>query len=439
MTALRALLALVVCCTAALAARVDPASACSCALGDPRAMLAQADGAFVGRFVGKRVPRRPVRSSAAGAVYVFRLVDAVKGRFGRRVAVHSATSGAACGLEVRRGQTIGLFLLRAHGRWESSLCQQVDPARLRAAARPLPRPNGRGPAAVLVGGRFGSARSLALDARGRTLAYGRGTGGVAAFGVCPGSRAAVELVAGRHAYLAVRALPRLRLLARRPLGVAVGSGFTPSVSCRSRNGSRAAVFATRPFRSGAGSRVLRIRGPSVRTVWTGTALFGAFHGRTAFLAAGRRGARLVRVDLSTGRDVTLARVPPTTGGVVVRPDGREVAAVSRAWVTVVQSRGGRAQRVRISSCCIGQVVWLPGRRLAVLPDDAPRILDARLRTRARILNWTSSVAVARDTRLVGIGWDGRLLIAPDSGGRARLVRYLPGTFATAMAAVPPVS
>lgn len=402
-------------------------------------MLAQSDGAFVGRLIAKRETQRPVRSSAADAVYVFRLVDAVKGSFGRRVEVHSATSGVSCGLEVRRGQTIGLFLQRARGRWESSLCLQVDPARLRAAARPLPRPNGRGPAAVLVGGRFGSARSLALDARGRTLAYGRGTGALAAFGVCPGSRVAVELVAGRRAYLAVRALPRLRLLARRPLGTAIADNGAPSVSCRSRDGRDVAVFGTPPFGSGVGARVLLLRGPAVRTVWRGTARFGAFRGRAAFLAAGRGGRRLVRVDLVTGRETALARVVPTTGGVSVRPDGRVLAAVSRTQVSVVPAGGGPVGRVRISSCCVAEAVWLPGRRLAVLSDNGSRIVDARFRTIGRILGWTSRVAVGRDGRLMGVGWDGRLLTAPDSGGRARLVRYLPGTFATAMAAVPPVS
>jgi hypothetical protein len=362
-------------------------------------MLARADGAFVGRLVEKRETQRPVRSSAADAVYVFRLVDAVKGRFGARIEVRSATSGASCGLDVRRGQTIGLFLQREEGRWRSSLCSQVDPARLRAAARPLPRPNGRGPAALLVAGRFGSARSMALDARGRTLAYGRGTGAAAAIGICPGSRVAVELMAGRHASLAVRALPPLRLLARRPLGVAVGSRFTPSVSCRSRDGRDVAVFATRPYRSGAGSRVLLVRGRSVRTVWTGTALFGVFRGRTAFLAAGSRGTRLVRVDLGTGRTTPIARLPATTGGVVVRPDGQAVAAVSGMWVTVVPPHGGSARRARISRCCDGRVVWLPGQRLAVLADDAPRILD-----RASVRSLVSATGRAGSLSRAGAGW-----------------------------------
>lgn len=47
----------------------------------------------------------------------------------------------------------------------------------------LPGPDGRGPVALLVGGRFGPARTLALDVEGRTLAYGTGAGRVREFGM----------------------------------------------------------------------------------------------------------------------------------------------------------------------------------------------------------------------------------------------------------------
>ena len=50
---------LVLCALAAsLAISVEPASACTCALGDPRAALARADAAFIGILVSKRLPPR---------------------------------------------------------------------------------------------------------------------------------------------------------------------------------------------------------------------------------------------------------------------------------------------------------------------------------------------------------------------------------------------
>ena len=192
---------------AALAAGVQPARACSCAREDPRTVLARADAAFVGTLLERR-EGRPARSSADPVTLVFRVLESVKGRLGSTVEVVTAASGASCGVEARIGQTIGLFLERVGGVWQSNLCRQVSPSELRAAARPLPRPDGRGPVAFLVGGRFGPARTLALDAQGRTLAYGRGEGESLMVSVCPGGRRVAEVVrAGRGVAVAVRALP----------------------------------------------------------------------------------------------------------------------------------------------------------------------------------------------------------------------------------------
>ena len=229
---------------AALAATVDDASACSCVQGDPRTLLRQADAAFVGRLVEKRESRRPLRSSADPATYVFRVDRVVKGRLGGTVEVLAATSGASCGIEAERGKPVGLFLDRANGEWRSSLCQQIEPARLRAAARPLPAPNGRGPAALVVGGRFGPARTLALDAQGRTLAYGRGEGESLILSVCPGGRRVAELVRreGSDAVaVAVRALPTLRTVWERRLATPAYTHAT-ALSCRTPGGRRVLAF-----------------------------------------------------------------------------------------------------------------------------------------------------------------------------------------------------
>lgn len=416
---------------AVLAATAEPARACSCALPDARAMLPRADGAIVARLVARRV-------EGGRATHVFRVLESVKGRFGGTLNVVSAASGAACGLELRVGQTTGLFLQRRGGRWESSLCYQVDADRLRAAARPLPPPNGRGPAAFLVAGRYGPYRSLALDARGRTLGYGRGAGRVAAFGVCPGSRLALELLPGRRAYLAVRALPRMRLLSRRPLGIAAGSGYEPDVSCRARDGSEAAVFVTRPFRSGADSRVLLLRrGRPARTVWRGRAQYGRVGPRLAYVAAGR-GDRLVRVALATGRTTPAARTRPARG-VAIRPDGRAVAVVSELWVTLVRldSQAPRLVRIRLPACCGGRVVWLADGRAALLSYGRPLILDAGFRRVGRVRGWFGLTAAARGARLVGVDFRGRLVDLPTTGGAVRVLRDLPGPTAFAMTAVPP--
>ena len=114
---------------AAAVALVAPteASACSCVpWGKPRVELARAGGAFVGVYLGRRplsVPG-PSSSSLDPYLYKFRVERRLKGTFGRTVEVLSARDGASCGLEVVRGQRVGLLLRRVKGRWESNLCSQ---------------------------------------------------------------------------------------------------------------------------------------------------------------------------------------------------------------------------------------------------------------------------------------------------------------------------
>jgi len=117
---------------AALAAAVvlvapADASACSCiAWGKPKAELARAHGAFVGVYLSRRPlrPPGPTSSSLDPYLYKFRVERRLKGTFGKTVEVLSPRDGASCGLEVRRGQRVGLLLRRVKGRWESNLCSQ---------------------------------------------------------------------------------------------------------------------------------------------------------------------------------------------------------------------------------------------------------------------------------------------------------------------------
>ena len=114
---------------AAAVALVTPAeaSACSCIpWGKPRAELARANGAFVGVYLSRRPLRPPgaTTSSLDTYLYRFRVERRLKGTFGKTVEVLSARDGASCGLEVVRGQRVGLLLRRVKGRWESNLCSQ---------------------------------------------------------------------------------------------------------------------------------------------------------------------------------------------------------------------------------------------------------------------------------------------------------------------------
>jgi hypothetical protein len=107
------------------------ASACSCiAWGKPKAELTRANGALVGVYLSRRPvkPPGPMTSSVDPYLYKFRVERRLKGTFGKTVEVLSARDGASCGLEVRRGQRVGLLLRRVNGRWESNLCSQRSAA-----------------------------------------------------------------------------------------------------------------------------------------------------------------------------------------------------------------------------------------------------------------------------------------------------------------------
>jgi len=130
------LLAALVVVTVGLLALPEPAAACSCAAGDPRQVLREADAAFVGTLVARHVERQDGRLFSSGdpATLVFRVEEAVKGDLGELVEVETAVSGVSCGIEAAVGQRLGLFLTRTSDGWTSSLCQQIDPSVLLAAA-----------------------------------------------------------------------------------------------------------------------------------------------------------------------------------------------------------------------------------------------------------------------------------------------------------------
>lgn len=217
------------------------ANACTCiANSDPRDRLAAANGAFIGELVGRRetAPLGSVISTGRDVVYTFEVAEVVKGNIGQRVEVHSAASGSSCGFEVAAGEAVGVLLDRHRGSWRSGLCGQLEPAKLRAAAAPLPAPDGCAPAAFVVGGSFGEARLLTLDRHARTLAYGLGAGQTTQLSICPDGNRMLEVVDDhpRPSRLALRELPGLRLLGAAPSPPAT-LGLRPirKVSQRHRN------------------------------------------------------------------------------------------------------------------------------------------------------------------------------------------------------------
>jgi hypothetical protein len=412
-----------------LAAGVEPGRACSCALPDARAALAQADGAFVGKLVGRR-------DEGQRAILTFSVERRLKGSIGSTVEVVTAANSAACGLELSSGTRVGLVLDRRGGAWNGHLCWQFDPEELLTAASPLPAPNGRGPVALVVGGEFGDVRLIALDARGRTLAYGRGGGRAGLVSVCPGRQHLAELAyGGRGTTLVIRRTATLRVVRRERVDLP-GGRYAQRLGCHDPSGASVVVFARGPLGdSPAKSALYRLRAGRTAAIWHGAAFDAAFAPPSAYLSAGSRGTKLVRVDLVTGRSRELARIPIGATSLTVNRTGTLLAGTNAvvdrsAHVVRVDLRGRRAKvtTARLpSSEGLAQVFWLRGGRLLFVPTygSAARVLDDSLRTRSSFRWRAMSAAVVAD-RLFGTDLSLSLYRADLPSGPQRIARRLPG-------------
>ena len=426
------LLVLLVLVTAPLVVGVDTAAACSCAREDPRTKLAQADAAFVGVLLERRQdPADPEQR----AILVFRVEETVKGRLGQRVGVRTAAYGAACGIEVEVGQRTGVILGREPDGWHGNLCGMIRPAALREAAKPLPPPDGHGPAAVVVGGTFAPAiRLMALDRRFRTLAYGRGDGITSGLVLCPGGRRVLELVDKRvRRSLYVRSVPDLRVLRR----VAVTE--PAAAACLDADARSIAVLESR---GDAGeqpvSRLLVIRGGRVRTLRRGHSTLATFGGGAAYL---RDDGGIWRVDLETGAAKLVTRRSGTA--LAVSPDGRLLAIVDAAEaprrsarLLLVPTSGAPARSVPIGvRGSDADLRWQDERRLVVFPSGGlARVYDISLRE-VGYFGWDATDSTIADGTAFGIGW-GRLRVVALGGARVRTVRTFLSPQTTAVAAVP---
>jgi hypothetical protein len=414
---------------AALAAGVEDGRACSCALPDARAALAQAEGAFVGRLESRRDTDRQ-------AVLTFSVERALKGPIGATIDVRTAANGAACGIEVPVGTRVGLVLDRRGGSWRGSLCWQSDPEELLAAALPLPPPSGRGPVALVLGGEFGDVRLLALDARGRTLAYGRGGGRTGLVSVCPGGGLLAELAyTGPRTVLVVRRTSNLRVVRRQSVRLP-GGREAQRLHCVDPGGAQVVVFARGPSGdSPARSALYRLQRLGMAAFWNGSAFDAAFTTSHAFLSAGRQARSLVRIELGTGRVRALASLPSPAATLAVDRSGTLVAGVQtrldrRSDVVRVDLRGVRP---RIATARLpadegqAQVFWLPKGRLLFAPayGSTARVLDDSLRTRSSF-RWRALSSAVVGNRFFGTDLSLALYRAELPSGPQRIARRLPG-------------
>lgn len=420
----------------ALAAVPDRGEACSrTAMGagaapvDPRALVVNADAAFVGTLLDVRplnplpAPSGPgphVGSSDQLQVFTFEVEERFKGDLPTRVEVISYVDGGFCGLSATAGRRVGLLLNRSDGVWKPASIDEVDAETLRQGARPLPNPDGSGRAAMLVGGNFGEARLATLDAAGNTLKYGWGRGGVVSLSVCPRAQIAVELVRrGTETLVGVRALPSLALLRTAALPSAA---YGSQVVCRDTRASDLLV-AGGEFVRGTGS----VRGVAWRVTPIGTSVLErgerlsvAVRGEMAFVSSAN--GQLVARNLVSGARRIVARTRGLLTGMSVSPDrslvaGFEGTGFVNEHLVVANVVKHRTKRRPLAAA--GQTAWLDGRTLMAsywrptakgLLSSRSDLFDISLRPRGGV-SWPGRVVSLSGNSAYGMTTSGILLKA----------------------------
>jgi hypothetical protein len=422
---------------AALLVPAPPVGACSCAFLDPRDALSGSAAAVAGTVTERRL----VSSSGAEGPfddvyeYTLRVQRAYKRRLGPTVRLRSGSNPGTCGVLLDVGERVAFYLDGRREPYEVSLCQGTSAATLRRAASPFPRPAGRGRVGLLLAGAFTDARLMALDRRGRILAYGFGGGQTTAVSACPGGARAAELVTrGRRTVLALRRLSDLRVLRESRVPSA------NTISCRDTAGDDVVLFSASE-EEGERSRLFRVSGGAVHTLATGVADEAVFTATTAFLSEPRR---LLGVDLATGARRTVARPRFQLSGLAAGGDAGAVAGVQfphpnedgRRLAAVVDVSTGAVRTSRLSGDDDGAMVWLGPDRVAFAPEgeSTVRVFDRRLRPVARFRGSLPG-AVLLGGRLYGAGF-GLLTAAQLPRGPTRTVRRLPVLGVSAVEAVP---
>ena len=421
-----------------------PARACSCAYGDPREQLAASDAAFIGEFVSSRPGETPSGSSDDDTIYTFDVSEEFKVDLPDPLDVHSAASGISCGLEVSPGETYAFFLrLDENDNWISSLCQQVDPDELREAAEPLPEPDGKNPVRFLAGGGFGEGRMVALDKRGRTLAYGYGKQNAGWFDACPGGRRSVEAIYNNEyeVTLVVRRLSDFGEIGRRAMPFPRYSTTRPALRellCRDQNARSVLAFAS-TYNKRSKSRLIEVTPKGVNTLHRGTAFVAHLTRTRAFLASGVGGREIKVFDISSGRVRSIVDLGhPYVDGIGVDRRGRYLSAINEVY------GDGKPARLYVIEINSGDVVasralgakrggyfatstWLSGHRLLLLPtggdNSHAEVFDFDL-DRLGSFRWDAYGGVIWRGSVYGIEFEGRLLRAPLTGGPAETLRRM---------------
>ena len=463
---MRRLMVLILAAGVLLVVAEQSARGCECAQMDSRSTYDHADGAFIGRLISHDQPTPDAGggfSSDQSVAYHFRVDQSVKGRFGSQVDVWSAAMGASCGIESDVGRRIGLLVNREQGRWTSDLCLMIDPDALLRVSRPLPPPNGVPPAKLMISGRLGDVSTMTVDLKGRTIRYGRTTLGIGALSACPGGRRVAEVVTrqlARPPYtewrLAVQDIESLRIVRQVVLrSLPKSSGVElEDVSCRDPEGREVLAFASMGYSARLDDpnssiqqegRVIRVLGRSESTLAKGAWRDAVFAGPVAFITTAPEGHTLLRLDLTTARVRTLARLPLDDGQLagfpVASPDRRYVVfdSDSENGMKAILVDATRTPAT-VTTLELGEgylvPVWWGDRAFLASSRDGAQVFDTSFRELGALKGWYSDSAVAVGNTLYGMD-RGNLVVTALPHGPVRTLRRFDSSLFGNLIALPP--
>lgn len=422
-----------------------PASACSCMYADPRDQFNDADAAIVGEFVGRRPTDDEFR-----AIYTFRVEDEWKARFGDTLDVFSADNGAACGLEAQVGQSVGLFLTMDGSEWSSSLCSQTSPEVMREAASPLPAPDGSGPARLMVGGSFGEARVMTLDANGNTLAYGYGGDhDTVNLDGCPGGSHVVEVYEkkddqGAERWFAVRRLSDMGIVREVPLDIEQFE-YVTSLDCRDADATKTFMFVTPTYGRPDGT-ILAETSDGIERRFEGLVARQAEFGRKHVYLSGARGrVTAMRLDGESSRVLYSVKGTRPFSRAVLSEDGRHLALV--AFATYEPQRDAKLVLIDVRDGSVrqrkgagdlgydGVLAWVGSRRLVFVAGQGSPVYNLHLKKVGGLgPAFATDVAVSGD-ELWGVSF-GELMRAGLPNDRIAHDRYLPSPVTHTLISLP---
>ncbi len=348
----------------------------------------------------------------------------VGARFGSRATVRVPDDG--CGdPEFEVGERLAAFVRKRSYGWLTHGCSVVDAAEFDRALRPYPRGRGHGRLALLAGGRFGDARVMALNDRGRILGYGFGAGEVQQISVCPGAQLAAELVAGRTGWrIATRDLRSLRVLWSVKLPMRSPELYSGGATVRCADASagvvHAAALENRPHSNDDPTRIFSLAATGSTEIASVSGAFGATFGLAAAYLVDSR--RLLSVDLADGRVHRLARIAYAGESRAESPDGRWLAYHDGKRLRLRELATGSERRVTVRNG--GSIVWLSNDQFMYRPGGEGRVYDTRLELRRRYPFFRLYPAAYLSGRLFGMARF-ELRVLGLTSGRRRLLARLP--------------